>query len=94
MSSSRELSGWSKGRYCSEAKLRGKLARYEASKKRWAKFKDAKEQEGVESDRGNLATSKRRVVELSLLAADLWCKRCRSPISLRNLEREEQHGLA
>ncbi|KAK3916419.1 Cysteine--tRNA ligase [Frankliniella fusca] len=36
----------------------------------------------------------RRVVELDTLAKELWCSDCNIPLSLRNLEKEQQMGLA
>jgi len=42
---------------------------------------------------GTLTSTKRRIVELSKLAQDLWCTRCNVPLSLRDLLEEEQHGL-
>jgi RNase P subunit RPR2 len=36
----------------------------------------------------------RRVVELDTLAKALWCTACDIPLSLRNLEKETQMGLA
>jgi len=36
----------------------------------------------------------RRVVELDTLAKALWCTACDIPLSLRNLEKEQQMGLA
>lgn len=38
--------------------------------------------------------SGRRVVELNLLAEELWCKECEIPLSLRKIMEEKFMGLA
>ncbi|XP_077272808.1 uncharacterized protein LOC143903226 [Temnothorax americanus] len=42
----------------------------------------------------NLAAHSRRIVELDTLASQLWCKNCDVALSLKNIVREKQLGLA
>ena len=36
----------------------------------------------------------RRLVEIKMLAAELWCTACDMPLSLRNIKSEQLFGLA
>lgn len=47
-----------------------------------------------ELERERLHSVGSRVVDLAVLADGLWCKVCKAPLSLRNLEREVHRGLA
>ena len=56
----------------------------------------AREREAPKLSSGNITSTNRRVVELQQLSKELWCGKCKVPLSLRNTDKssERQSGLA
>lgn len=90
-----DTGGWYKGKFTTGKRLKAKKNVKNYLNKRWDVYKEEKrEREANANLCGNIATTKRRVVELNQMAEDLWCRKCNQSLSLRDFVEEEQHGLA
>jgi len=98
--------GFNKGKFISAKNYNARKARSEGRKRKWEEFREAKrverelnpspesEPEEEDVDSGNIKDTKRRLVELKQLAADLICTSCKNPLTLQDYVEERQYGLA
>ena len=95
MSDTRDVSGYLCGKFARKKKVAAKLALSENMKAKWEARKEENAARAViAKDAGAITSTKRRIVEMSQIAIDLWCSSCQVPLSLRQFISEKQHGLA
>ncbi|XP_071652725.1 uncharacterized protein [Temnothorax longispinosus] len=76
-----------KGRFCTKRRIKWTENIIAANKRRHTKYKKPAENNYVK-------LTGRRLIDLHLLADELWCKSCNVPTSLRHVTKEDHIGLA